>query len=77
MSGFRKELCRYAADTLYGSIEEDMKGKGAIDAFFASGVRYISNACDHPNVFRFVNVDDPVATIGEHIYSDNSVFLGT
>ncbi len=74
MSEFRKELYRYAVDRLYGSIEEDMKGKGAIDAFFASGVRYISNACDHPNVFRFVNVDDPVATLGEHIYTDNSIF---
>ena len=51
-----------------------MKGKGAIDAFFASGVRYISNACDHPNVFRFVNVDDPVVAIGEHIHTDNSIF---
>ena len=43
-------------------------------AFFASGVRYISNACDHPNVFRFVNVDDPVFTIGEQIHTDNSIF---
>ncbi len=74
MRELRKELYKYASEMLYGPMEEEMKGKGAIDAFFASGVRYISNACDHPNVFRFVNVDDPVSTIGEQIHTDNSIF---
>ena len=53
-----------------------MKGKSAIDAFYLSGVRYISNACDHPNVFRFVNVDDPVDTIGESLNGNVSIFTG-
>ena len=43
-------------------------------AFFASGVRYISNACDHPNVFRFVNVDDPMDTVGEQLNGEVSIF---
>ena len=51
-----------------------MKGKDAIDAFFISGIRYISGACDHPNVFKFVNVEDPMITIGERIGGDASIF---
>ena len=76
MTELKKELYRYSAEMLYGSLEEEMKGKSAIDAFYLSGVRYISNACDHPNVFRFVNVDDPVDTIGESPNGNASIFTG-
>ena len=71
MQELKKELFQYSVMQLYGSLAEEMKGKNAIDAFFATGVRYISNACDHPNVFRFVNVDDPMETIGEPAGSES------
>ncbi len=74
MIDLKKELYRYSADKLYGSLEEDMKGMEAIDAFFYSGIRYISGSCDHPNVFRFVNVEDPMNTIGERVLGDTSIF---
>ena len=74
MTALRKELYHYAAEKLYGGLEEEMQGKEAIEAFFISGVRYLSNACDHPNVFRFINVDDPMDTIGEHLDGDSSIF---
>lgn len=51
-----------------------MQGKDAIEAFFISGIRYLSIACDHPNVFRFLNVDDTMDTIGERIYGEASLF---
>ncbi len=74
MTELRKELYHYAANKLYGGLEEEMQGKDAIEAFFISGVRYLSNACDHPNVFRFINVDDPLDTIGERPHGDTSIF---
>ncbi len=74
MIELKKELYMYSVNMLYGSLEDEMKGKDAIDAFFLSGIRYISGACDHPNVFKFVNVDDHMATIGERIGGDASIF---
>ena len=74
MTELKKELYAYSVNMLYGSLEDEMKGKDAIDAFFLSGIRYISGACDHPNVFKFVNVDDHMATIGERIGGDASIF---
>ena len=46
----------------------------AIEAFFVSGLHYISNACDHPNVFKFICVDDPLETIGERVGGDTTIF---
>lgn len=74
MQELKKELFQYSIIQLYGSLAEEMTGKNSIDAFFATGVRYISNACDHPNVFRFVNVDDPMDTIGEPAGGEQSIF---
>ncbi|MCR5733671.1 MAG: TetR/AcrR family transcriptional regulator [Lachnospiraceae bacterium] len=74
MSELKKELYFYAADRVYGDLEEQMKGKDAVEAFFLSGIHYLSIACDHPHVFRFLNVDDPLSTIGERIYGDTSIF---
>ncbi len=74
MTNLKKELYPYAANKLYGSLEEKMKGQDAVEAFFISGVHYISQACDHPNVFRFINVDNPKDTIGESVYGDASIF---
>lgn len=74
MSDLRKELFRYAGEKLFAALPGQMAGKKAIDAFFTTGVYYISVACDHPNVFRFVNVDDPMDTIGESVYGEGSLF---
>lgn len=74
MTELKKELYFYAAGRAFGGLEEEMQGKEAMEAFFLSGIRYLSIACDHPNVFRFTNVDDPMDTIGERIYGDDSVF---
>ena len=74
MTELKKELYEYAAMKLYGTLGEEMQGKGAIEAFFISGKHYLSGACDHPNVFRFVNVDDPMETIGEQLYEGRSIF---
>lgn len=74
MTDLKKELFRYAGAKLYEALPGQMSGKKAIEAFFASGVYYISAACDHPNVFRFTNVDDPMDTIGEAAYGEGSIF---
>ncbi len=74
MTELKKELFKYAAMKLYGPLDDAMRGKEAIEAFFISGKHYLSCACDHPNVFRFVNVDDTTKTVGEHIYSEKSIF---
>ena len=74
MKELKKELFRYANMRAYEALPEQMAGKNAIDAFFASGVYYISIACDHPNVFRFITVDDPMDTIGEPVRDNRSIF---
>ena len=74
MTELKKELYVYASHKVFGGLEEKMQGKDAIEAFFISGIRYLSIACDHPNVFRFLNVDDTMDTIGERIYGEASLF---
>ena len=74
MTELKKSLYIYAAHRVYGGLEEEMQDRDAIEAFFLSGIRYLSIACDHPNVFRFLNVDDPMDTIGESLYGDESMF---
>ena len=74
MTELKKELFHYAAMKLYGPLEDEMKGKDALEAFFISGKHYLSGACDHPHVFRFVNVDDTKETIGERILGEKSIF---
>ncbi|MCR4587661.1 MAG: TetR/AcrR family transcriptional regulator [Lachnospiraceae bacterium] len=74
MTELKKELYFYAGHRLYDSMENAMRGKDAFEAFYATGVQYLTIACDHPNVFRFTNVDDPMETIGESIHGDNSIF---
>lgn len=73
MTELKKELFLYSRYKLYAPFAEKTKGKAALEAFFISGLCYISNACDHPNVFRFVCVDDPVNTIGEALH-EGSIF---
>jgi len=73
MTELKKELYNYARYKLFEPFSEKAKGKEALEAFFISGLCYISNACDHPNVFRFVSVDDPLITIGEEM-QDKSIF---
>lgn len=74
MTDLKKELYEYATHRVYDPLPSRMEGRDAVDAFFISGVHYISIACDHPNVFRFINVDDPVNTIGEPANGDKSIF---
>ncbi len=74
MTDLKKELFMYAGSKLFEGLPAQMAGKKAIDAFFASGVYYISAACDHPNVFRFTSVDDPMDTIGEPVNDGGSIF---
>ena len=74
MSEMKKELYLYAAENMYSGLEKDMLGREAIEAFFLSGLRYLSIACDHPQVFRFLNVDDTLDTIGERPYGEESIF---
>ena len=73
MVELKKELFNYCRIKLYAPFMEKTAGKEALEAFFISGLLYISNACDHPNVFRFVSVDDPATTIGEAI-REGSIF---
>ena len=74
MTEMKKELYLYAAEKMYGGLEKEMQGREAIEAFFLSGLRYLSIACDHPQVFRFLNVDDTLDTIGERPYGEESIF---
>ena len=62
MKELKKELFRYANARAFAGLPEQMTGRNAIDAFFASGVYYLSIACEHPNVFRFITVDDPMGS---------------
>ena len=59
MQGLRRELYVYVSRILFGGIEERIAGMNAVEAFFETGKMYISNACDYPNAFRFLCVDDP------------------
>ena len=64
MTELRKELAYYAGARMWANFEKCLEKMNALDAFFATGVHYISIACDHPNVFRFLSVDDPKQSIG-------------
>lgn len=75
MAELKKELYFFASNKLFEVLPEKMAGKPAFEAFFISGVHYISCACDHPNVFRFINVDSPEKTIGESITGNSSIFM--
>ena len=74
MTELKKELYYYAGEKLYSGMMPLMEGKPAFEAFFISGVYYISMACDHPNVFRFINIDAPEKTIGESLTGNTSIF---
>ena len=77
MAELKKALYFYAAGKAYGNLESKMKGKEAVEAFFISGVHYISLACEHPNVFRFMNVDNPMDTVGVDLGEGQSIFSGS
>ncbi|MBP5623521.1 MAG: TetR/AcrR family transcriptional regulator [Lachnospiraceae bacterium] len=75
MAELKKELYFYAGNKVFGDLEGKMRArKDAIEAFFVSGLHYLSIAIDHPNVFRFINVDDTRETIGESIHGEKSIF---
>lgn len=74
MTELKKELFMYSGSKMRKIMEECMAGREPIEAFFMTGVQYISFACDHPHVFRFLSVDDPAQTIGEDILGNTSLF---
>lgn len=74
MTELKKELFLYAGSKMAEAMERCMEGRGAVEAFFMTGVQYISIACDHPNVFRFLSVDEPRQTIGEDVMGETSLF---
>lgn len=74
MTELKKELYFFAGEKLYEGLMPKMAGRPAFEAFFISGVHFISTACEHPNVFRFTNVDNPEKTIGESVTDNKSIF---
>ena len=74
MAELKKELYQYAGEKIFAGLEENMQGRDAFEAFFLSGIHYLSIACEHPHVFRFLNVDDPLETIGIPVYGERSIF---
>ena len=74
MAELKKELYFYAGAKMWGSIESEMADKDAVEAFFVTGVHYISVACDHPNVFRFIHMEDLTSILGEQEMSNASIF---
>lgn len=77
MMELKKELYMYAGQKVFEALPALMQNQDPLKAFFISGVYYISVACDHPNVFRFINVDNLMETIGEEIRGENSVLSMT
>ena len=59
MGVFRNEFRAYCIGKLWGDIDSKMQGKDPVEAFFETGKNYLSIACDHPNVFRFLYLEDP------------------
>ena len=74
MPELKKELFIYAGSKMAEEMERCMARRDAVEAFFMTGVQYISIACDHPNIFRFLCVDEPKQTIGEDIMGETSLF---
>ena len=74
MTELKKELYFYAGEKMFKDLPAKMENKPAIEAFFISGIYYISLACDHPNVFRFLNVDSTEKTVGERLTGPGSIF---
>lgn len=58
IQGLRKELYLYARNRVWRDDFFIKQGKNAIDTFFDAGKNYIHVACDQPNLFRFLNIDD-------------------
>ena len=69
IQGLRKELYIYARKHVWSDDLFIREGKSAIDTFFEVGKNYINIACDQPNLFRFLNIDD----LGEVRSTDESV----
>ncbi|MBR1796898.1 MAG: TetR/AcrR family transcriptional regulator [Clostridiales bacterium] len=77
MVELKKELFDYAGMKMFESLDKKMEGRAATEAFFISGIHYISIACDHPQVFRFLSVDNTEKTIGIKDEDKPSIFTGT
>lgn len=74
MMELKKELYYYAGEKMYKDLPGKMQNLPGFEAFFMSGIHYISIACDHPNVFRFLHVDSTEKTIGERLIGTASIF---
>jgi AcrR family transcriptional regulator len=58
IQGLRKELYLYARGQVWSDDFFVRQGKSVIDTFFDIGKNYIHIACDQPNLFRFLMIDD-------------------
>ncbi len=74
MTELKKALYFFAVEKSFSELPSKMENKPAFEAFFISGVHYLSLACEHPNVFRFINIDSTEKTIGERITGPGSIF---
>lgn len=74
MTELKKALYFFATEKSFSELPSKMENKPAFEAFFISGVHYLSLACEHPNVFRFINIDSTEKTIGERITGPGSIF---
>ncbi len=74
MTELRRELFFYASGKVNSLMASSMAGREAVEAFFLSGVVYLTLACDHPHLFRFLCVDDPSESVGEDISKGVSIF---
>lgn len=57
MLNMREELYKYSMEKLFEGLNARLSKLNAVEAFFETGKIYISNAIDHPNVFKFLCVD--------------------
>ena len=74
MTELRRELFVFTADRVWGGIASEMADMDAVEAFFETGKRYISLACDHPNVFRYLCVDESTQAFSKGGQEDRSIF---
>ena len=70
MQTFRKELHEYCNIKMWSDLAGTVYSLPPVEAFFETGKNYISIACDHPNVFRFLHLDN----IPE-IYDENASLM--
>ena len=67
MPQLRRELYGYCQSKFWCGFEEKFGKMDAVDLFFDTGKNYLGIAFDHPKVFRFLYVDDPLWSEGRKV----------